>query len=246
MQNITSLIQKNDTIVVYAGQENPEDSFPAALALCDVIRERNKPSFLFSCVPIPHRLNFLPFSSIVSSNDPFAQRASLCVETQHDVSSIHYTQHRNRFYITLSHNNATVPFHNITTQPPPIQNECVIALGCNKQEIRRICDSYSIHPDNVVSVNAQDLREHNAQSYCEVLVQALKMDPQTTVTQRIATILLTGIILSTDNFQQKGIESQTFFNAAYLVAQKADKDLIIQNLYKKKKCSVYATMGSYF
>lgn len=243
MQNIAHIIQQNNNVIVYAGQENPEDSFPAALALCGVAQAHTKQAFLFSCVPIPQRLNFLPFNSIVSPNNPFIQKSSFCVATQHDVSNIHYTQKNNQFYITLSHNNTVVPYEDLTIQPPPPQNERVVALGCNQDEIHQLSNTYSVDPQNITSIQKQDLDEHNAASYCELLVQMFKMDAHITVTQEIATILLTGIVLSTNNFQRKDIKPQTFFSAAYLVSQNADKECIVQNLYKTHALSFMQVWG---
>ena len=243
MQNITHIIQKNNSVIVCAGQENPEDSFSAALAVCGVVQARNKQAFLFSCVPIPQRLNFLPFNSIISPNSPFIQKSSVCVATQHDVSDIHYTQENNQFYITLSRNDTVVPYEDLTIQPPPPQTEYVIALGCSENEIRQLSQVYSIDPQNISSIQKQDLDKHNTTSYCELLVQMFKMDARITVTQDIATILLTGIVLSTNNFQRKDVKPQTFFSVAYLVAQNADKEHIIQNLYKTRTLSFMQAWG---
>ena len=176
MTNITQLIQQNDSIIVYAGQEKPEDSFPAALAVCGVAQTHNKQAFLFSCVPVPKRLEFLPFNSIISSNDPFIQNSSFCVTTQCDVSNINYTQQNRHFYITLEHNNDVVPYENITIQPTPRKNQCVLAIGCSEAEIHRLTQIYSIDPQSIALIQKQDLNECNALLYCELLVQMFKMD----------------------------------------------------------------------
>lgn len=243
MDNITQLIQQNDSIIVYAGQEKPEDSFPAALAVCGVAQAHNKQAFLFSCVPIPQRLHFLPFNSMVSPNNPFVQNSSFYITTQHDVSNIHYTRQDRQFYVTLENNDGVIPLKDITIQSPPHQHKCVIAIGCTEQEIHQLTQTYSIDPQSITKIQKNDLEEQNTPSYCELLAQIFKMDVHISVTAEIATILLAGVVLSTNNFQRKGVKPQTLFCAAYLIAQNADKEYVIQNLYKARSLSFMQAWG---
>jgi len=76
-----------------------------------------------------------------------------------------------------------------------------------------------------------------ASATAEILFSFLKSLDHKIISKDIATCLLTGIISKTNNFQNLKTTPQTFIAAAKLIELGAERELVIQNLYKTRSLS---------
>jgi len=78
-----------------------------------------------------------------------------------------------------------------------------------------------------------NLVDATASATCEIIFDFLKYN-KTKINSKIATLLLTGIILDTDNFVNPNTTSQTLNIASKLVAKGGNLNLILNKIYKNK------------
>lgn len=91
--------------------------------------------------------------------------------------------------------------------------------------------------------NIPAIFEKNIKSYCELITKRLKECAAEHITPEVATPLLAGIILRTQNFQSSSLNPQTLFTAAYLISKGAKQQIIIRNLYKTKSLELVRLWG---
>lgn len=84
-----------------------------------------------------------------------------------------------------------------------------------------------------------------ASSYSEVVTRLVKTIFEDAVPPAAATNLLAGIITKTDNMKGSGVTPHTLFSAAYLVARGADREKIVDSIYKRRPIPLLRLWGKF-
>jgi phosphoesterase RecJ-like protein len=82
-----------------------------------------------------------------------------------------------------------------------------------------------------------------ASSVAEMVFHLISEMDEKLIDENAATDLLTGVIISTESFQNKNTTPKAFMTAASLIAKGANKQDIIRHLYKTKSVSMLKLMG---
>ncbi|MEX0878083.1 MAG: hypothetical protein WDZ40_04520 [Candidatus Spechtbacterales bacterium] len=100
-------------------------------------------------------------------------------------------------------------------------------------------------PEHTTANNVLNIHSGNPpDTASEKLTRALKELDANYITDVVATALLSGIVSSTQNFQNPNVQPQTLFISAYLTSKKAKNELIVQHLYKTKPMETIKLWGS--
>jgi len=88
-----------------------------------------------------------------------------------------------------------------------------------------------------------NLIELKSLSLSEIVFDLIKSIDQELIDKNISTLLLAGIIWSSENFRNSKTRPQTFQTASLLIEKGADHQKIIQNFYKTKSISQIKLLG---
>ena len=144
---------------------------------------------------------------------------------------------------------------NIKLEPAKFKYDLIIILGV--QDIESLGSVYDEnselffetpiinidhHPSNEY-FGKVNLVEITASSTAEIITAIYPLLKEDLLDKKIATLLLAGIIFSTESFQNKNTTPNSLTAAASLIAAGADQQKIIRYLFKTKPVSVLKLMG---
>jgi len=88
-----------------------------------------------------------------------------------------------------------------------------------------------------------NLIDQNAGAISEMVYELVNSFDFTLITKETATMLLAGIIDQTESFRKNNLSPQTLFVASELVSRGADKEKIVNSLYRTKKMATLRLWG---
>jgi len=230
---------EKESIAVIAGNTAPDDTLPASLSIALVATSLEKDVSLVAQQGIPHHLAFLRFDTIIPSSSFSLKKTSFTVSSHnHSIANAYYTQQNSELHILLTDtDNQVVPYTDITVSAP--QNKRgIIAIGCTPQEIEKIRQENRLSQQELFILQQTE----PSLSYCELITRILKKNGDL-MTKDVATTLMTGIIITSDNFQNASTTPQSLFAAAYLTACGAEKEKIIRTLYTTRSFAFIQLWG---
>ena len=131
--------------------------------------------------------------------------------------------------------------------------DCIATIGTGNYRTR--LDSFDFAQGHGEHSRIHDLAgrtvinvgTHNmdASSYSEAMTRLIKEILEESLTPAVATSLLTGIIARTDNFKGNNVTPHTLFSAAYLITRGAEREKVIDFLYKKRPVSFLKLWGKF-
>lgn len=249
--SLAEFLTTNPSILVVAGTDYPLDTVPASLALASRIRENGASAAVLAPSGIPASLAFLSSEPILSSSERPLKGVSMSVTpTGGSIAGLHYLREEHTVHLIFSDSRGgLIPRDQLRVERAVPSFSCAITVGLSDEQIQAFSTRWNIDPRDIFAVSLQPLShlrtlvDANAGSLCEILARELKRGGHEAITADTATLLLGGLIASTNNFQNERVKPQTLFAAAYLIARGADKESIIRNLYKLKPLSFLKLWG---
>ena len=225
--SLLQFLAEKESVVVIAGNTTPDDTLPASLSVALVATSLKKDVSLVIQQSIPHHLTLLRFDAIIASSSFSLKKTSFTVSSQnHTIANAYYAKQNNDLQILLTDTeNKTIPHTDITVSASK-NTTGVVAIGCTPQEIEKIQQENSLSEQELFMFH----RTEPQISYCELVTQALKQN-RDLITKDVATALMTGIIITSDNFKSIRTTPQCLFTAAYLTACGAEREKIVRTLY---------------
>jgi nanoRNase/pAp phosphatase (c-di-AMP/oligoRNAs hydrolase) len=245
-QAYTNLGQKKNILLI-AGPKEIEDTYPASVALATVLGRNKKEVTLFSPASPGDQFSFLGESYNLQKTIQNVQDLVISFDcAQKPIKQIHYTRKDNKIniHVTSSGNARLEPEDACISRV--FNYDLIVTLGLDDmaslgKEFERNASFFFETPILNIDKNSSNERygqvniiEPTLSSCSEIAVKLLKQWGEEHIMQDVATCLLTGIIASTNNFQNNRTKPNTLYEAAYLISREADQQKIIQYLFKTK------------
>ena len=259
-QQICELVDKSDSILICLPKNPSGDAIASSLAVFLILEKLGKKATLVCPTAIPENFLFLPASqNIIHKLEGVKEYViSLGVERK-NLEQLRYevNDHHLNIFITAKNGDLEkrLENENIKLEPAKFKYDLVMVLGV--QDIENLGNVYDEnselffetpiinidhHPSNEY-FGKVNLVEITASSTAEIITAIYPLLREDVLDEKIATLLLAGIISSTESFQNKNTTPNSLTAAASLIAAGADQQKIIRYLFKTKPVSVLKLMG---
>lgn len=248
-QQTSEAIRQADTILITTGQHPSVDQVTAVLALSAVLRKFGKKVSVVISDSLPTQVHFLD-SSMVSQSLSGLRDFIVKVDLKKaEVDKLRYEVQDGKLNVFITPFQGGFDQSDVSFDYGDYHFDLAIVLGVpTHARIDRVyADNQSLfntipvlnldyHRSNE-NFGAVNLIESTASSLCEILV-ALSESLQTgLIDADIATIMLTGLISSTDRFTASHTTAKSMTVAAQLMAAGARQQSIIKGLYRDNRDS---------
>ncbi len=244
-QQTSEAIRQAESILVVTGQNPTVDQVVAVLGLAAILRKFGKKVSAVISDPLPQGLAGLSLGvadqGLAGLRD-FVLKVDL---SKSEVDKLRYTIEEGKLNIHITPFKGGFAPSDITFAYGSYHYDVIVVMGVpTRARIDRVFDqtpemlattpilNIDFHRSNE-NYGAVNLIDSNAASLCEILV-ALSESLQTgLVDESIATILLTGIISSTDRFTAQHTTAKALTVAAQMMAAGAHQQEIVRALYNR-------------
>ncbi len=248
-QQTSEAIRQAETILILTGQHPTVDQVTAVLALSAVLRKVGKKVSTVISDPLPQQVQFLD-ASVVSQSLSGLRDFIVKLDLQKaEIEKVGYEISKGKLNVYITPFQGSFAPSDVTFGYGDYHFDLVIVLGVpTRARIDRVfADNQSFFSNIPVlnldyhrsneSFGAVNLIEPTASSLCEILV-ALSESLQTgLIDADIATIMLTGLISSTDRFTASHTTSKSMTVAAQLMAAGARQQSVVKGLYRDSRDS---------
>jgi hypothetical protein len=248
-QQTSEAIRQAETILITTGQHPSVDQITAVLALSAVLRKFGKKVSVIVSDSLPTQVSFLDASMVsqtLSGLRDFIMRVDL---KKAEVDKLRYEVEDGKLNVFITPFQGGFAPSDVSFDYGDYHFDLAIILGVpTRARIDRVyADNQSLfstipvlnldyHRSNE-NYGAVNLIESTASSLCEILV-ALSESLQTgLIDADIATIMLTGLMSSTDRFTASHTTSKSMTVAAQLMAAGARQQMIVKGLYRDNRDS---------
>lgn len=254
-----SLVEKSKNILILLPQNPAGDAIGAGRALYFYLKNKNKKTSLIYNSPdseVENTFSFLPKPKDVSDNIVGARDFILSFNTKYNKIIDVKTEHLdNEVKIYITPERGSIDPRDFSFIPARFKYDLVISLDSpDKESLGKI---YEENPDIFYEVPVINIDHHNnndnfgqinlveitASSTCEIVTNILNKENEKNITEDIAKCLLTGIIDSTESFQNQKTTPRSLQDAAQLIDKGADQQEIIRHLYKTHPLQVLKLWG---
>ncbi|OGZ33586.1 MAG: hypothetical protein A2Y98_01480 [Candidatus Portnoybacteria bacterium RBG_19FT_COMBO_36_7] len=245
-QQAFDLINKSQNILIILPRDYTPDALGSGLALTMLARDLGKKADLVVQQPVAEKLSFLPGLELIKSEIAPLRDFIISIDTsQKKIKQLRYENKNSVLKIFLAGPDS-LEQKDILLEPGPFNYESLITIGA--PDLETIGQFYEKHTDlffekpilNIDHKSGNDyfgeinLVEPTSSSCAEIITDFLNSFFPNQITAPLATCLLSGIIEETRSFQKINTTPQTFNLASLLITHGAEKETIIQFLYKTK------------
>lgn len=257
LQQVKHIFENSNHILI-ALKKNPSgDAISGSLALSLFLGQMNKHVDIVSeNFEIPPKLSFLPQSGSVKGRMPHLQKFIINVDVSHmGLQELSYDVKDKMLQIFLTPHHGFFTHDNIRTAQTDFRYDLIITL--DTPDLESLGDLYTNNTElfykvPVMNIDSSPANEHygtlnfvdiTTSSSSEVVATLIREINESALTKDMATALLTGMITATQSFKSKNVKPQALTLASHLVGIGADRDFIIQKLYRTKTLSTLKLWG---
>jgi nanoRNase/pAp phosphatase (c-di-AMP/oligoRNAs hydrolase) len=253
MQNMLSpkqqafdLVNKSQNVLIVLPLNYTADALGSGLALTMLIKELGKKADLIIQQPSGEKLSFLPGLEMAKSEVAPLRDFIISIDTsQKKIKQLRYENKNSVLKIFLAGPDS-LEQKDIRLEPGPFNYDLLVTVDAS--DLETIGQLYEKHADlffekPILNIDHKsgneyfgevNLVEPTSSSCAEIITDFLNSFFPNQISPPLATCLLTGIIEETRSFQKTNTTPQTFNLASLLITQGAEKEKIVQFLYKTK------------
>ncbi|OGH67925.1 MAG: hypothetical protein A3J66_01755 [Candidatus Magasanikbacteria bacterium RIFCSPHIGHO2_02_FULL_47_14] len=257
VEQLTKLIGDAKQILVTFRKDGRGDAVASACAIKDLLQKQGKyVDIVVDEFTVPKKFSFLPHANSIKSAVPHLQKFIISVDIEKtQVQELSYDTKDNKLHIFITPKHGAITKDDIRTTQSDFRYDLIIILDTpdlaslgalyeNNTELFYSIPVINIdhHADNehFGQINYIDLMQS---STAEILAHIFLETYREHLTTQTATILLAGMIAATRSFKTSHIKPQTLTLASDLVAMGADREAIIEKLYRTKTLSALKLWG---
>jgi len=244
-------------LIVFNNHENT-DATASALALLSFLEKNNKsvdiacPNFTPS-----KNLGFLTGLKNIKSELEHLQKLIIKVDVSHaKIESLSYDIKDNWLSIYLTPKNGLLTKDELRTAQSAYKYDLIITLGVSELETLGqmfLNNTDLFYRTNIINIDYQAANERygqinfvdlNATSISEMIYRLSKNIWEIKLEENNATALLTGMIAATHSFKTTNVTPLTLQAASELINHGANREKIIQNLYRTRSLSTLKLWGT--
>ena len=256
-QQLHQLLENSQHVLLVFGQDKNPDAIAAALAMQNFLQKQFKQADIVSGgFSVPGTLKFLPGIGQIKPTLEHLQKFIIKVDvSKTNLDTISYDVKDGNLAIYLTPRQGILTKNELRTAQSSFKYDLIITFGV--RDLESLGEIYHNNTDlfyrvPVVNFDQHPGNEHfgqinivelTATSTCEVLYNYLVQLGEAYLDEHIATAILTGMISGTKSFKTPNVTPLTLNLASKLMAMGADRDLIVQNLYRTRTLSTLKLWG---
>ncbi len=243
-QTIEALQKNNRLLIVLPGNLNG-DALGCALALEEALKNSGKKIDIVCAEDIPEKLKWLPGQEKIKNKITAWQDFIISVNTvTNKISRLRYENETGTLKIFLT-TPQKVEEKDIRLEPGQFFYDLIVTIDAPDLESLGRCfeeNTELFFGKSILNIDHKASNEHFGEinfiqptaAACAEIIAKLIPDLGLTINEKIATLLLTGLIIKTRSFQNNRTTPQSLSLASSLINQGAEQEKIIQQLYKTK------------
>jgi nanoRNase/pAp phosphatase (c-di-AMP/oligoRNAs hydrolase) len=244
-QQTSEAIRQAETILITTGSHPSVDQVAAVIALAAILRKFGKKVSAIISDPLPAAAQFLDASGLdkgLTGQRDFVLKVDV---TKTEVDKLRYEVEGNKLNVYITPFKGGFAPSDVTFGYGDYQVDIAIVLGvASRSRIDRIYTDQAnlfgsipvlnidFHRTNE-SFGAVNLIEPTASSLCEILVALSESLQSGLIDSDIATVMLAGLMASTDRFTAVHTTSKSLTVAAQLMAAGAKQQQVVKGLYQR-------------
>ncbi len=252
-------LAKSSTILIILPKSGTIDTCCAAIVLANYLRTHSKKvDVVRDAFSIPPHLSYLNknLQEIFDTLPPYQQVTIAINVATTPLSELSYEVKNDTLAIHISTKSGTIDTQSIVTSLNAYRYDCIISIGAlNKHSLGNpaIHAASLFHDIPLINIDYQSENEHfghinivdiTASSSCELIVRLCEQLATTTFSKNDATLLLTGIIVSTKNFTTQNVSPKILQIASRLMDMEAAREEIVNNLFRTRSLSSLSLWGT--
>lgn len=257
-EQIKQLITTKKNILVTFGTQINGDSIASAVSLALLLEKMGKRvEIVSSGFTLPSNFKFLNKAKDIKSGFDYLQKFVISVDiNQTGLQELSYDVKDNKLRIFITPKQSFLNREDIHTAQSDFKYDLIFVVDTpDLESLGSIYDNNTelFHQKPVINIDHKASNENFGQinlidithtSTTESIYQLLKQLAPENIDKEIATGLLTGIISKTRSFKSQNIKPQTLNTASELINLGADREHIVQNLYRTRTISTLKLWGS--
>lgn len=256
IQQFSEMIKKSSSPLIFIPQNPEGDAIGSALAFFLIFKKLGKNPEIVCSTALMEKFLFLPEVQDIKHN-LLAERMykiSLNV-SENEIKELSYEQVGQILNIYLAAKDDNIGRDSLAIEPSKFKYDLVLVVGSPDTEslghiyfentdlfFQTPIINIDHHPSNEY-FGTINIIEVTSPSTAEITAEIIEKVSPESMDEKIATLLLAGIISETNNFQNPNINPKTFTLAASLLSGGAKQEEIIQHFYKTKPLPVLRLIG---
>ncbi|MFH1789989.1 MAG: DHH family phosphoesterase [bacterium] len=247
---INKLIDQSHYILVCFSEQSDIDAIAASMAMRRILIEKSKQKQVdIFCENFSNhkRLNWLDDIDEIKPKLTHLQKFTIKVDVSDaKIDTLSYDIKDGWLSIHLNPKNGTISKKELRTAQTSFKYDLIITINC--PDLESLGSAYSANTDlfyrlPIINIDheasnerygAINLVDVTSASSCQTIFQITKQISGAQIDEKIATILLSGIISKTRSFKTSNITPNTLNIASELMKIGADREKIIRGLYYNK------------
>jgi len=256
-EQLKKLLENSKSVLIVFAAKGSEDCTAGALALKKYIKKMGKFSEIVAeDFVAPKQLGFLEGVEKIKPAITNLQKMIIKVDVSRTkLETISYDVKDNTLSIFLTPKEGFITKNDLRTAQSTYKYDLIMTIGVSDLEAlgqiffnntdlfyRTPVINFDNHAGNE-NFGQINFTEITATSNCEVVFNALSKINEGLIDKDVATSLLTGMIAQTKSFKTPNVTPHTLNLASKLMNFGADRELIVQNLYRTKTISTLKLWG---
>ena len=256
-QQLQQVLEKSKHILLVLPTEKNSDALAAALSLKLFLKKQYKQADIVADgFVMPKILKFLPGIEEIKPELTHLQKFIIKVDvSKAKIETLSYDIKDNWLSIYLTPQQGTISKNELRTAQSTFKYDLIVTLGAQDLEslgsvfynntdlfYRVPVVNFDFHPGNE-HYGQINLVELTATATCEVVFKTLQQLGEAYLDEQIATCLLTGMISQTKSFKTTNVTPHTLGLASDLMNLGADREKIIQHLYRTRSLGALKLWG---
>ena len=244
-QQTSEAIRQAETILITTGSHPTVDQAAAVIALAAILRKFGKKVSAIISDPLPGPAQFLDTSGLdknLTGQRDFVLKVDVA---KTEVDKLRYEVEGSKLNVYITPFKGGFAPSDVTFGYGDYQVDIAIVLGvANRSRIDRIYTDQASLFNSIPVINidfhrtnenygAVNLIEPTASSLCEILVALSESLQSGLIDSEIATVMLAGLMASTDRFTAVHTTSKSLTVAAQLMAAGAKQQQVVRGLYQR-------------
>lgn len=248
IDQIQHLLNESKHILITFRKDGNGDAIASSLALALFLQKQNKHvDIVVDHFVLPKKFLFLPSSTHIKPQFPHLQKFIITLDLKDaGVQELSYDIKDNKLQVFITPKTGSISRDQIQTAQSEFRYDLIITLDTpDLHSLGSLTEMNTslFYALPILNIDYKPSNERYGQinhvsltstSTSEVLAELIRKLSETSIDRDIATALLTGMIANTNSFKTKDIKPSTLTLASRLIGMGADREYIIQELYRTK------------
>ncbi len=248
IQQIQELINESKHVLITFRKDGNGDAIASSVALALFLQKQNKHvDIVVDHFVLPKKFSFLPGTQHIKAQFPHLQKFIITLDLKEaGVQELSYDIKDNKLQVFITPKTGSIQREQIQTAQSEFRYDLIITLDTpDLHSLGALTEMNTslFYALPILNIDYKSSNERYGQinsisltstSTSEALAELMRKLSEPSIDKDIATALLTGMIANTNSFKTKDIKPSTLALASRLIGMGADREHIIQELYRTK------------